>query len=382
MAGERPLVGPPPRIALAGASGYGRTHLGHVRELHETGSASLVAVCDISPPGEEAARWLAAHSIPWIADFDRMVAASAPDVVVIATPPHLHAPMLRTAFSAGCDVLVEKPPVVTVSQFDDVARVGAERLCQVGFQALGSWAATRLRQLIASGDLGEVDLISAGGCWSRGTGYYARAPWAGRKRLDGWTVGDGALTNPFAHAVMACLAVAGIETLEGARVAADLYRAHQIEAHDTGSVRVQLPGRPAVLVAVTLCAGTVEDPWLTVRGNRGRACWHYLGDSIEVRGGGGGRTERGPRTPLLEDLLAARSADVPELLVPLARTRGFVELTEYLTGCAVQDVSPGAVRWRSSDGDRLVEIAGVEASTRRATEEGLLYREVGAGWTV
>lgn len=373
---------PPARIALAGAGGYGATHLRHLQKLHESGRAALVAVCDVSPPAGEAAGWLATHAIPWSADFDRMVAGARPEVVVVATPPHLHASMLRTSFAAGCDVLVEKPPVVTVSQLDEVVAAGAGHLCQVGFQALGSWAAARLRELIASGDLGDVDLVSAGGCWTRGTRYYARAPWAGRKRLDGWTVNDGALTNPFAHAVMACLAVAGIETVEGAQLDADLYRAHDIEAHDTGSVRLRPPGGPAVLVATTLCAATAQDPWLSVRGSRGRARWRYLGDSIEVQDSDGARTERGSRTELLEDLLAARSAEVPELLVPLSRTRAFVELTEYLSARAVRDVSPGALRWRSSDGDRLVEIVGVEASTRRATEEGLLYREAGAGWAV
>lgn len=373
---------PPARIALAGARGYGSTHLHRLQQLHESRSASLVAVCDIFPPGDDDAHWLAAHSIPWVADFDQMVAGAAPEVVIVATPPHLHASMLRTAFAAGCDVLVEKPPVVTISQFDEVARAAAGHLCQVGFQALGSWAVTRLRELIASGALGEVDLISAGGSWIRGDAYYARAPWAGRKQLDGWSVNDGALTNPFAHALMGCLAVAGVETMEGAQLTADLYRAHDIEAHDTGSVRVQAPGAPPVLVAATLCAGSARDPWLAVRGDRGRARWNYLGDSIQVQDRGGSRTEQGSRADLLENLLAVRAAGVLELLVPLSRTRGFVQVAEYLGATPVRALTGAALRRRRQDGDHLVEIVGVEAATRRAVEEGLLYRESGAGWAV
>ena len=370
----------PARIALAGAGGFGRTHLHLVQALHEAGLARLVAVCDVSRPDPEVAGWLSARSIPWFAEFDRMMTDVATEVVVIATPPQFHAGMLCTAYSAGCDALVEKPPVVTVAQFDEVEAAGAGHLCQVGFQALGSWAVPRLRHLVDSGELGRVDLVSAGGCWVRGDRYYLRAPWAGRRMLGGWTVNDGALTNAFAHAVNACLAVAGVERLGEARVAADLYRAHDIEGHDTGSVRVELPGHPTVLVAVTLCASETEDPWLMVRGDRGRVRWEYLRDSIEVRDAGGERVERGPRMVLLKNLLAVRSGAAPDLLAPFSRQRAFVELCDRLLASPVREVPESAVRRRSTDGDRLTEIVGVAASTKRAAENGLLYRETGAAW--
>lgn len=372
--------GRPARIALAGAGGFGRTHLRQLRELHESGHARLVAVCDISPPDAEVAGWLSARSIPWFAEFDTMMEDVASDLVVIATPPQFHAGMLRTVFSAGCDALVEKPPVVTISQFDQVEGAAAGHLCQVGFQALGSWAVVRLRHLIDSGELGHVDLVSAGGCWVRGEGYYSRARWAGRRLLDGQPVNDGALTNPFAHAVMACLTVAGVERVGEARVTADLYRAHEIEGHDTGSVRVELPGRPKVLIAVTLCAGEDEDPWLMVRGDLGRARWAYVGDSIEVHDPTGTRVEHGSRTVLLKNLLAVRAGEAQDLMAPFSRTRGFVELCDFLLATPVREVRASAVRRRSRDGDRLTEIVGVETSTKRAAAEGLLYRETEAGW--
>lgn len=371
----------PARVALVGVGGYGQTHLLRLRQLHETGRARLVAVCDVSPPAGEAAAWLAAQAIPLVAELDHMLRNVAPDVVVIATPPHRHASMARAAIAAGADVLVEKPPVVTLSQLDELLEGAAQRLCQVGFQSLGSWAMPRLRRLIESGELGAVDLVSAGGCWIRGDRYYGRSPWAGRKTLDGWTVNDGALTNPYAHAVMNCLALAGVETTDGAMVAMDLYRAHDIEVHDTGSVKVVSPGLPTILVAVTLCATEVEEPWLTVRGELGTARWVYYGDSIQIRDRHGTRVEQGPRTVLLDNLLEVREGEVEELLAPLSRTRPFVELTELVRDQPVQLVPPEAVRRRERDGDRVVEIVGVEASTHRAAAEGLQYSEVDAAWT-
>lgn len=370
----------PDRIALVGAVGFGRSHLEHLRGLHDAGLAKLVAVCDLAAPTPEVAAWLSERSIPWVAGFEQMLAETPADVVVVATPPHLHLGMLRAVFAAGCDALVEKPPVVTLSQFEEAEDAAAGHLCQVGFQALGSWALPRLLGLIESGELGHVDLVSAGGCWIRGDRYYGRAPWAGRRTLDGRPVNDGALTNAFGHAVNACLAVAGVDRLGGAPVETDLYQAHGIEGHDTGSVRVVVPGRPGVAVAVTLCAAEREDPWLVVRGDRGEARWVYVGDTIEVRDAAGTRTEHGPRTSLLDNLLAVRAGESPELLAPLSGTRSFVEVCDRILESPVQAVPPQAVRRWPSDGDHLTAIQGVEASTRRAAAEGLLYRETEADW--
>lgn len=373
----------PARIALAGTGGYGGVHLANLRCLQETRRTRLVAVCDVGPPPEAFASWLQAEGVRQFAELEPMLAEAAPDVTIIATPPHLHPPMLRGAFAAGCDVLVEKPPVVTRTQLAAASAQAEGHRCQVGFQALGSWAVARLRTLIASGDLGTVDLVAAGGCWIRGDRYYGRARWAGRRTLDREPVNDGALTNPFAHAVMGCLAIAGIDALEGAGVDADLYRAHPIEVHDTGAVRVRLPGRPTVLVAVTLCAGTRGEPWVLVRGTDGAARWDYLGDEIEItRGGGPPELERGPRSDLLENLLAVRDGEAPELIAPLAKTRPFVELVEEVSARPVRDVTAARRRERTTDdGDRWPEIVGVEAATARAVVGGRLYEETGVTWS-
>lgn len=72
--------------------------------------------------------------------------------------------------------------------------------------------------------------------------------------------------------------------------------------------------------------------------------------------------------------------EAPALLAPLSGTRSFVEVTELVSDRPVHELPASAVRRRERDGDRLVEIVGVEASTRRAAEEGLLYRETGATW--
>src|SRR2546426_1106612 len=67
-----------------------------------------------------------------------------------------------------------------------------------------------LLRAIDEGRLGRITGIGAAGAWVRTDAYYARNPWAGRRWLDGQAVVDGALTNPFSHAVATALLVAGM----------------------------------------------------------------------------------------------------------------------------------------------------------------------------
>ena len=188
-------------VALIGANGHGRTHRRHLTSLQEADTVRLVALADVRPiePGPA--------GVAVYTDHRELLAETRPDVVVICTPPHTHLPIARDAFAAGCDVLLEKPPVRTLAEHHSllVAARAAKRSCQVGFQALGSAASERFGAAIAGGDLGPVAGIAAIGSWQRDDAYYARAPWAGRRSVGGRPVVDGALVNPLAHALMQAL---------------------------------------------------------------------------------------------------------------------------------------------------------------------------------
>src|SRR5699024_11686417 len=97
------------------------------------------------------------------------------------------------------------------------------------------------------------------GAWARTSHYYARAPWAGRRRLRGRDVVDGALSNPFAHAVATALALTGTHEQEPDAVELELYRAGPIEADDTSCVRVHAANGTPITIAVSLCATVSTD---------------------------------------------------------------------------------------------------------------------------
>ncbi len=88
-----------------------------------------------------------------------------------------------------------------------------------------------------------------------GRGYFRRAPWAGRRQLDGADVIDGALTNPLAHAVATALALGGGPRAEDVAASRpNCCHANDIEADDTSCVRIGTARRAPVTVAATLCA--------------------------------------------------------------------------------------------------------------------------------
>jgi predicted dehydrogenase len=355
----------PPRVVLVGAHGHGRGHLDQLSKLHGDGRIELAGVADPRPPGPE--QRAAAAGAPWRPDAASLLATTTPDLAVIVTPVHTHVDLAEAAMRAGAHLLLEKPPAPSLAGLDRLLAVQAEtgRTVQVGFQAFGSGAVTALRHRIDGGDLGDLEAISATGLWWRGEAYWNRAGWAGRRILDGHDVNDGALTNPFAHAV--ALAV----TLDGSRgdrsvrgVELDTYRTRAAEAHDTASARIRTGRGTPVTVAVTLCAEAEEEPVVVVHGSRGTATLHYTRDRLVIADA----ETRHPRTDLLENLLAHLADPAVDLLVPLAATRAFTEVAEAVR----QSPPPTPV-----GEDRLTDLTTL---THRAAAAGRLYRELGAAW--
>lgn len=127
----------------------------------------IVALCDSNPHRlNEAASAVSkpgTNGVPtYLADdFDQMIAEQKPDTVVVATPDFLHADYIVRAFEAGCDVICEKPLTIDLSRLkmivDAQARTG--RQVKVTFNYRYSPARTQIKELIASGAIGEVTAV-------------------------------------------------------------------------------------------------------------------------------------------------------------------------------------------------------------------------------
>jgi predicted dehydrogenase len=373
----------PATVVLAGAHGYGRWHLQDLDRLRRAGApVRLAGICDPRPPvGEE--RDLIGD-VPVATRLDELLDAVRPDVTIVCTPIHTHAELTLTAVAAGSHVLLEKPPTTTLAGFervvDGVAASG--RACQVDFQSLGSHAILFVRALMADGAVGEIVGIGAAGAWQRDASYYARAPWAGRRTLDGVAVVDGALTNPFAHATATALALDGETGTDGLRdLRVELFRANPIEADDTSCLRLVTSRGTTITVAATLCAERTAEPYLVVHGTRGRIVLEYRTGLVRVEAEGRAETTHHAATDLLENLVAHIREPAVPLLVPLAGTRSFMHMVEAVRSAPEPlEIPPEYRRTDTSGPQARVEVPGVDEAVVRAAADLALFSELGLPW--
>jgi predicted dehydrogenase len=319
------------KVALVGANGHGLHHRRHLETLPE---AELVALCDTRPVVEPP------EGVPVFGDLDELLSRTRPDILIVATPPVTHLPFAVKALRAGADVLLEKPPVLDLGEHHELSKVQSEsgRAVQVGFQALTSPALPGLKALAPA----DVSVV---GAWQRDDSYWTRSPWAGRLPLD------GALRNPFSHAVMQALTVAGSVPV---RAEVAWCRTRDIEVDDTATLRLSLANGHRILIAVTLATEQFIDGRLRV-----------------------GETEldfRGEGSSLLANLIAHRQAGAA-LLAPLAATRAFTAVVQALAGMPRPALAPA-----ERDGATLT-LPGISEILRTCAAEFKLLNEIENPWS-
>ncbi|GAA3782797.1 Gfo/Idh/MocA family protein [Streptomyces phyllanthi] len=378
---QNPDAAPLP-VVLAGARGHGRWHLANIRRLADKGLVRLAGVCELTPLTEEELDGLGTPEQS--ADFGALLDSTGAAVAVVCTPIPTHTDLALTAAQRGVHLLLEKPPAPSYAEFrrmaDGVAEAGVA--CQIGFQSLGSHAMPAIRELVAKGTIGEVVGIGGAGAWARDEAYYRRAPWAGKRRLNGVDVIDGALTNPLAHAVATGLALAGTTRAEDVTgIETELLRANDIESDDTSCVRITAADGGRVTVAATLCAERPGEPYVLVHGTSGRITFWYKQDRVLVQRAGHGPEEiEYGRTDLLENLVA-HLVDGDELLVTPDETGAFMKVVEAIRQ-APDPVALPSGAWHLAPEENRRVVDGVDALVASAADTLALYSELGAPWAL
>ena len=140
------------RVGLAGLGYWGPNLARNLDEL-----AQLTWLADLAPELQEkfATRYPHARVT---GDFDELLADDALDAVVIATPVPTHYELAKKALEAGKHVLVEKPPALTGAEVEELVTTAEEqeRVLMPGHLLLYHPGVIRLKELIESGELGEV----------------------------------------------------------------------------------------------------------------------------------------------------------------------------------------------------------------------------------
>jgi predicted dehydrogenase len=373
-------VSAPTPVAVVGVHGHGASHVRAVEALADRGLARLCAVVDPRRPDDAPAPWF-----PTLGDLLSDSRADVrPEVVVLSTPIPTHLPLARAAMEAGLDVLLEKPTAASLAEHAAIVETAERtgRLCQVGFQTFGSHALDAVTELVADGEIGEVVGFGAVGTWVRTAGYWARAPWAGRRRLDGRDVVDGVVTNPLAHAVATMLRVGGVRTAaDVAHVVVDLHRANPIEADDTSAVRVVATDGTRYGAGLTLCAPERTPARVLVLGTDGEIALEYEHDRVRLRTPRLQVEKTYGRTPLLEDLLAARADPARRLACDVRDTGAFMRVLEAVrTAPPPRAVPAASVTWLGDGDDRRPVVDDVARWCEDAARSARTFAELGAPW--
>ncbi|WP_084128470.1 Gfo/Idh/MocA family protein [Demequina sp. NBRC 110055] len=394
-------AGAAPAVALVGIHGHGGAHLRRIRDLEARGVVRLSALVDPrpletdevpatgGPGGPRHGSAAAGDGAPWFPTLGDLLSAPEPevrpDIVVLSTPIPTHVPLASAAMRAGLDVLLEKPTAASLAEHTALVAVAEEtgRLCQVGFQTFGSHALTAVDRLIADGEIGDVTGVGAVGLWVRTTAYWARAPWAGKRQLDGRDVVDGVVTNPLAHAVATGLRIAGAtRSADVAGVDVDLYRANPIEADDTSSVRVTTADGMRCGFGLTLCAPERTPARILIHGTRGRIELAYETDRVRLVTDSVDLEKQYSRDDLLENLVAARSTPGRPLACDVRDTGAFMRVMEAVrTAPDPRSIDPAHVDWAGEGDERHPVVRDVAAWCEEVAAQGRTFAELGAPWT-
>lgn len=149
----------PVKLAVVGC-GYWGPNL--IRNFRSASNCRLRTMCDVS---QERLQHLQAlyPEVAGETQFDRVIAGTNHDAVVIATSVHLHYPMAKAALLAGKHTMIEKPLAASTAQCEELVDLARKQglVLMVGHTFLYSPAIRKIKEIVDAGDIGEIRYISA-----------------------------------------------------------------------------------------------------------------------------------------------------------------------------------------------------------------------------
>ena len=192
---------PGERVGLA-TIGLGGQGTSDTKAALKTPGVELVAVADLYDGRLARAKETFGDRVATTREYKEILARPDVDAVIIGTSDHWHVPITVAALAAGKHVYCEKPMVQHWEEGHQVidAQKKSGKVVQVGSQRVSSVVYLKARDLLASGAIGELNMIDA--WWSRnspiGAWQYSIPPDASPATVDWERYLDGrAPRRPF-----------------------------------------------------------------------------------------------------------------------------------------------------------------------------------------
>lgn len=173
--------------------GCGRISFNHIQAA-QNNNLDIIAVCDIVP--EHMLKFDLPASVKKYTDYKELLEKEKPELVAIATESGIHASVAADCINAGCNVIIEKPIALSLSDADYVISLAKEKgvLICISHQNRFNKSIRYIRSAIESGRFGRLFHAAAHIRWNREKNYYAQSSWRGTWEQDG-----GALMNQCIH---------------------------------------------------------------------------------------------------------------------------------------------------------------------------------------
>jgi len=298
-------------VRTAGVVGWGLVGCGDIAArrvaaaLGQAEGSALVTVARAR--AERAAEFAERHGARrWHADWRDVLKDAEVDAVYLATPVRLHAEQAVAAAEAGKHVLCEKPMALDAAGCERmIAAARAHRVrLGVAYYRHHYPVIARLRELIASGEIGEPVLAQVQAFASFDPGPDHPRAWLVRRSESG----GGPMADFGCHRIEVLLDLLG--PVAEVRGFPGNVRYREREVEDTCVAHLRFRSGAVAVLAVTHAVSEPRDT-LEIFGTRGSAHVDVLNQGgLRVVAGAGTRDERHPphpnlHQPLVEDFVAA-----------------------------------------------------------------------------
>lgn len=215
--------------------GCGRISPNHIEAAKNNG-LEFVAMCDVLPDVmKEKSDKFGLDKVNKYTDYKEMLEKEKPELVAIATESGKHAAIALDCIVAGCNLIIEKPIALSISDAEAVIEAGKKAGVVVctNHQNRFNKSVQYMRKALEEGRFGKLSHGAAHVRWNRGKGYYEQAPWRGTWAQDG-----GCLMNQCIHNIDILRWMMGDEIDEVMAYTAQIEH-NYLEAEDLGMALVK-----------------------------------------------------------------------------------------------------------------------------------------------
>ena len=174
--------------------GLGDISFVHLDAILGNPEIQLVAACDLN----EELKSRVPEGTAFYTDYKKMVEETKPDVVHNCLPHYLHFPVTKELVEMGCNVFCEKPIAMNTAQaaeFEAFEAAHPEVKIGVCLQNRMNETTEALKEIIESGEYGNIIGIRGFVPWFRNDAYYSVKPWRGTWKY----AGGGSMINQSLH---------------------------------------------------------------------------------------------------------------------------------------------------------------------------------------